>query len=379
MIWLPIVWKFLWNLNSPPIEEEDFKRQLDIKTGKIKPKKLNKGDSGLMGSQPTFFEFIEHELAEMKATNMKWNSYKVFQGHARLLKQFGQEKFAKGKMFTYEDVDWNFRLKLIDWLADRNAQLAYGNKNLKVLKQFLERARRKKLHNNTDYLGSGWVIPQKKAVGQKIILNIEELDYLAQMRLSPHLEKVRDIFLIGAGTGQRFSDFSRYTSDHFYKTINNIPILSLISTKTDTPAKIPLNLFPWLIPALEKHDYHTPKMSMQKFNQGIKIVCEKAGFDEKILKIEQYMGRKAHVKKFYVPKYEEVSSHCCRRSFATNLYRMGYRLAQIMPMTGHATESQLREYIGIDAEENAETIAMEIISQGSAKTQHQTKLRVAAR
>ncbi|MBK7870748.1 MAG: hypothetical protein IPJ74_08690 [Saprospiraceae bacterium] len=37
---------------------------------------------------------------------------------------------------------------------------------------------------------------------------------------------------------------------------------------------------------------------------------------------------------------------------------MGYSLAQIMPMTGHSTEAQLRQYIGIDGEENAEAIAM---------------------
>ena len=139
--------------------------------------------------------------------------------------------------------------------------------------------------------------------------------------------------------------------------------LSLVSIKTDTPSKIPLNIFPWLIPILEKHDYSTPEMSMQKFNEGLKLLSKQAGFDEKVLKVEQYMGRKARVVKSYVPKHEEVASHICRRSFATNLYRMGYSLAQIMPMTGHATESQLRNYIGIDNEMNAEEIAMSIIKK----------------
>ena len=88
-----------------------------------------------------------------------------------------------------------------------------------------------------------------------------------------------------------------------------------------------------------------------------------ADLDSRVLKVEQYMGRKPRIEKSYVPKYQEVSSHTCRRSFATNLYRMGYRLSQIMPMTGHSTESQLRDYIGIDAEENAENIAIEIMNQ----------------
>ncbi len=239
----------------------------------------------------------------------------------------------------------------------------------------LERARRKKLHSNTDYLGDGWTIPRKKAKGEKAILNAQELGILANLELSGHLEKVRDICLIGAGTGQRYSDFSKYTPDNFYRTLNGISILSLISIKTDTPTKVPLNIFPWLIPVLEKHEYTTPKMAMQKFNDSIKQICKMAGFTEKILKVEQYLGRKARVKKFYISKHEDVASHVCRRSFATNLYRMGYRLAQIMPMTGHSTESQLREYIGIDTEQNAEEIAFSIMKHRENKNASPSPVR----
>ena len=363
------------------IEPKDFRDQLDIKLGRkeiVEAPRKHKGISKKeKPKRPTFFQFLDQELAEMKATNMKWNSYKVYQNHARLYKEFGKDKFRK-KSFNYEDVDWNFRLKLIDWLTDKNVQLAYGNKNLKILKQFLELARRKKYHTNTDYLGSGWVVSKKKAVGQKVILNNDELQYLANMELPNYLDKVRDILLIGAGTGQRYSDFSRYTPNHFYKTINNVPILSLISKKTETPAKIPLNLFPWLIPVLEKRDYQTPKMHMQHFNDAIKKICEQAGFDEQILVIEQYMGRKARVEKSYAPKFKLVASHCCRRSFATNLYQRGYRLAQIMPMTGHSTESQLRNYIGIDAEENAELIALDIMKEQHPDSLKRGGLRIAA-
>lgn len=350
------------------ISLEEFRERLDIRTGKIEPPEASLCDyESNEDKTVTFFQFIDLEIEEMTTGGMKCGSLKVFKLHADIIKRFGKEAFPKRKEFDFEDVDWNFRLKLIDWLAGKNFQIAYGNKTLKVLRQFLERARRKKLHNNTDYQGVGWTVTQKKAKGQLVTLSVQELNILANMKLKGYLAKVRDICLIGAGTGQRFSDFSRYTPDNFYRTINNVPILSLISTKTDTPAKIPLNLFPWLIPVLEKHGYATPEMSMQKFNDGIKELCKKAGFDERILKIKQYMGRKARIKKSFVPKYEEISSHICRRSFATNLYRMGYSLAQIMPMTGHATESQLRQYIGIDNEQNAEEIALAIMQgQGRA-------------
>lgn len=273
-------------------------------------------------------------------------------------------------------MDWNFRLELIDWLSERNDKLAYGNKTLSVLRQFLERARRKKLHTNIDYQGAGWMVPKKKAVGEKVILMPEELKILADLRLFDFADKVRDLFLIGAATGQRFSDYSRYTPNNFYKTINNIPILSVISQKTDTPAKIPLNIFPWLLPILEKHNYASPKMSMQKFNETIKDICKKAKLDSQVFIVDQYIGRKARVEKKYVPKYQSVSSHTCRRSFATNLYRMGYRLPQIMLLTGHATESHLREYIGIDSEVNAEEIAFSIMRRKKEKNSGENRLRI---
>ena len=303
------------------------------------------------------FEFIARELIEIEAAKMKKSSLKTFRTHSKILREFG-EFIDPVNLFTYEDVDWQLRLRLIDWLADRKVQLAYGNKTLKVLRQFLESARRQKLHSHTDYQGKGWTVTRKKAHSQKVLFTEAELNILAALHLTGHLDKVRDICLIGAGTGQRFSDFSRYRPEQFSFSFHGVPLVSVISEKTDTLAKIPLNIFPWLIPVLEKHGYATPVMSMQKFNEGIKVLAEKAGFDDKLLVVHQYMGRKARVEKFYTEKYKLVASHLCRHSFATNLYRMGFKLSQIMPMTGHATEYQLREYIGIDGEQNAEDIGL---------------------
>ncbi|MEL6659157.1 MAG: phage integrase SAM-like domain-containing protein [Bacteroidota bacterium] len=327
------------------------------------------------GTMP-FFDFITREIEEMKAANMKRGSWKMFQVHSRILREFAEQRGGQ-EVFTYEDVDWNLRLELIDWLTNRNVKLEYGNKTLKTLRQFLERARRKKLHTNTEYQGSGWIVSQKKAKGDIVTLTTKELDTLARMPLTGFLAKIRDILLIGSGTGQRFSDFSVYTPSNFYATSSGIPLLSLISKKTDTPTKVPLNIFPWLISVLERHNYTTPKMSMQKLNDGLKVLCKLANLNDEVLVIEQYIGRKARVTKRYAKKHELVSSHICRRSFATNLYRMGYRLSQIMPMTGHATEAQLRQYIGIDDEQNAEEIGLMVRQQRNSEVlQKRTVLRV---
>ncbi|MEL6720266.1 MAG: tyrosine-type recombinase/integrase [Bacteroidota bacterium] len=341
------------------VSTKEFKQKLNTLTGKVAVQK-----SGTKSDTPheraEFLEFLDLELAEMKETKMNPDTLRGFKLHANIIKKYAKEQGT----FTYEDVDWGFRLKLIDWLTKRNVQLSYGNKTLKVLRMFLERARKKKIHSNLDYDGRGWLIPSTKAKGQIIFLTLQELQTLAGLELTGICEKVRDLFLIGAGTGQRFSDYSKYQPHNFYVSDQGIPILSVVSKKTHTPAKIPLNIFPWLIPTLERHRFSSPKVSMQKFNFWIKEICIEAGFDSKMLKIEQYMGRKPRVVKSYVFKYEKIASHTCRRSFATNLYKMGYSLAQIMPMTGHSSESQLREYIGLDNEENAENIGLEILKKG---------------
>ncbi|MEO0685530.1 MAG: hypothetical protein AAFY76_10935, partial [Cyanobacteria bacterium J06649_11] len=108
-----------WNYGQ--IILEDFKRQLDLKTGKAEP--LPKVQEAL-SDRPTFFEFVEEELAGMQAANMKRGSFKIFKRHAAILKEFAIEQFPKGQLFDYEDVDWDFRLKLVDWLTSRNVQLA---------------------------------------------------------------------------------------------------------------------------------------------------------------------------------------------------------------------------------------------------------------
>lgn len=334
------------------IEVADFKTELDVRQGKLdgaSEKKIRVG----------FLQFMDIELAEMKAKGMSYSSWEPYRRHARILQRFAEEE---GR-FDYEDVDWNFRFKLIDWLTEQGVSLNYGNKTLSTLKQFLERARRKKLHTNIQYHGNGWIVSQRKAKGQLIYLDRKELQKLADLPLTGRLKRSRDLFLIGAGTGQRFSDYSRYKPENFYTTAKGVPLLSIISQKTHVPTKVPLNLFPWLIPVLEEYEYTSPTTYNQKLNEDIKEIAQLAGLIDKVLVVNQFIGRKARITKSYAKKWEYVCTHTCRRSFATNLYRMGYSLAQIMPITGHAKETQLRDYIGLDAEENAEAIGLALLNR----------------
>jgi integrase len=55
------------------------------------------------------------------------------------------------------------------------------------------------------------------------------------------------------------------------------------------------------------------------------------------------------------PKHELITSHTCRRSFASNLYGKLPNMT-IMAITGHKTETQFLKYIKITPTENAEKL-----------------------
>ena len=58
-------------------------------------------------------------------------------------------------------------------------------------------------------------------------------------------------------------------------------------------------------------------------------------------------------------KWECVTAHTARRSFATNMYKRGYPTLMIMKITGHKTEKAFLSYIKVSEEENAEKMLAE--------------------
>lgn len=75
-------------------------------------------------------------------------------------------------------------------------------------------------------------------------------------------------------------------------------------------------------------------------------MCKLAGIDTLVLK-----KVKDELKE--VPKYEAVTTHSMRRSYASNYYNV-IPTALIMSVTKHATEIQLHKYLGLTDDEIAD-------------------------
>lgn len=185
-----------------------------------------------------------------------------------------------------------------------------------------------------------------------IYLTDKEINTIAKHDFSnsERLDNARDLFVIGLRTGLRVSDFLRIGKDNILGNIINIT-----TQKTNQNLFIPIH--PQFQEILNKRSGEFPReITDQKFNLYIKEICEIVGFKEKTsgAKINSDTNRK----EFGIfPKHELVTSHICRRSFATNLFLGGFDNATIMKATGHKSETQFLKYIKSTQEEHLQKIS----------------------
>lgn len=176
----------------------------------------------------------------------------------------------------------------------------------------------------------------------------DDLDKLNNMKLKPEAAAVRDRFLLGCYTLQRFSDYSRMKASDI---INGVIYVKQV--KTGAVVVIPVH--PVIYDILDRNGGEFPSLnSIQAFNTCLKRLCKKAGIND-IVSVERTRGNK--VERLKLKKYDMVGSHTARRTGATLMYLAGIPTAMIMKITGHTTEQSFFQYIRIDKLENAKDLA----------------------
>lgn len=116
------------------------------------------------------------------------------------------------KASTYDDFLDFLRTEIKNNKGGKGLKTNSVGKHAKNLKAFLNNCMRRELIPHSD-------LRFMKKLSEKsfsVYLNEDELDRLLQLDLSNKPEKaiIRDLFIIGAETGLRYSDFSRLTKHH---------------------------------------------------------------------------------------------------------------------------------------------------------------------
>lgn len=296
-----------------------------------------------------FYDNLENKVLKSGKTGVTGATIRKYKTIRNKILEF--EKYKK-KRLLLQDVNMKFHKDFIYFL--HNVQkLNYNTtgKYLTFIKTICLDAKKYGLKINPEIESDQFRATKEKVTF--ITLSETEINkiYQKNFKNKPYLENAKNWLIIGVWTGARVSDLLNFTK-------KNIKNGFIEYTAIKTTQKIILPLHPQVREILENNKGEFPrKISSQKFNDYIKKVCKEVGINEdvegsKTTEIKNKVWRK--VKGTY-KKYEIVSTHICRRSFATNHYGE-LPTPVIMAVTGHTTEKMFLNYIGKTAKDNAETL-----------------------
>lgn len=325
----------------------------------------------------TLFSFIQEFIEKSKTKpNPKTGrpvSYKMQREYEATFKHLKNYATEKNKVIDFKDIDLNFYDGFIQYLQEAHpikptrsketdpkkpgnkktegGKLAVNTigKKIQTLKTFLNSATEEKLNPYDAYKSKKFVKLSEES--ESIYLNESELTKLFEKDFKdrPGLERVRDLFLVGCWTGCRFSDISQIIPENISEGF-----IHLKQYKTGEKVIIPLH--PVVTAILNKYEGRLPEtISNQKFNKALKDIAEAAEINEMTHKAITKGGVKVSTA---YKKFDLVTSHTARRSFATNLYKSGFPSLSIMAITGHKTEDSFLKYIKVTPDEHAKKLQL---------------------
>ncbi len=244
--------------------------------------------------------------------------------------------------------------KINDFITFMETEQTYGEqtvaRHLGRFNFFCARAEEANISVNKNYKERFFVKKEEEVM--EPYLNEEEIERIFKKDLShdERLDNVRDNFIIGLWTGLRISDFNSNLN------IDNIKenYIEIKTNKTGTWVSIPIH--PMVRAVLNKRFGMLPaRISDPKFNIHIKTICQICDIDQ-LMKGKLFDSKEKRNKVDFYKKYLLVSSHICRRSFATNLYGVVPN-SVIQNVGGWATEKMMLHYIKKSKREHAELLS----------------------
>jgi integrase len=216
-------------------------------------------------------------------------------------------------------------------------------KHFKVIRTMMNIAKKRGYEVIPDYEDKDFKLINSDA--DTIYLSLDDLSRLNTFKFNDSLRNAVDLFLVGSFTGCRYQDYSSLSMDNI-RNVSGIEMIYMQQKKTLKPVVIPVH--PVLKEVLKRHNGFPYNISSQKLNEYIKDACRLAGFTDKQVR---YYNQGGKMKSETLEKWQRVSSHTARRSFATNMFLAGIERTLIMKITGHTKESTFMKYLRIDSEQ----------------------------
>jgi integrase len=269
----------------------------------------------------------------------------TWQKQLNCLERLREFDAASGYPVMLHTADLNFYHAFTAHLVS----LGYGSntigKILSIVRSWLREADASGESVNRAYQSTQWYIGRERS--NHISLSLEELERIENLKLSGVTEQARDLFLIASFTGLRYSDVSNLS-----EAVISDGMIHMEQQKTRGEVVVPVH--PVVQRLLEK--YRTagrvipPGISNVIMNVHLKEVARLAGICDEFVKRTTRGGKRISQR---MEKWQMVTVHTARRSFAKNLFLTGFKLEHLSRVMGHSSVDQTIEYIGLDAIEKA--------------------------
>lgn len=304
--------------NKVPVSDNSYLLNfLDLSIERLDLKRANDGSQGLK-----------------KSTIKGYNTFR------NILKTYEE---AIGSKIRFNGLDKGFIDDFFKWLVEEKKYAkSQSSRLMKRLKKLLKEAQVEGItvSINPDLIGRDYMFKPEKVIN---VITEEDFIKLIEVKgLPDYLENTRKWVLIGLMIGQRVSDLLKLKKEMIRFEKENLAMIDILQQKTKTPVTVPVENH-YVLNILKSNLPH--KISDQRFNEYIKEVFKRAGIDNEV---SGYIRNKETNRKEFItgPKYEFITSHDLRRSFASYFYDKGKPVNTIMKITGHKRESTFYEYIG---------------------------------
>ena len=266
------------------------------------------------------------------------STYKRYKVFYHLLERF--EGFVCKKLYVEEiNVDFIRDFMVFGKEEEYSENTIY--RTIHFVKTILNFAERKGVRTCVRELE----VRREKQSKQVITLTENEIVQIEQTDVPKKLQAAKDWLLISCFTGQRFSDFIHFDLNNL-NLIKGKTCLSFVQQKTKKGMILPLH--PKVLELINQKGGSFPSfLDNHLYNEQIKQVGKYANINDTI-KARKRIGFRT--KDVEVQKYEVLTSHIGRRSFATNFYGK-IPTPLLMEATGHSTEQMFLKYINPNNDE----------------------------
>src|SRR5690606_17715452 len=274
------------------------------------------------------------------------------------------------KQIQFKEINKAFTDKFKNWLLnDKGYSVNYAGRQFEMIKTVCIDAQK----NDVEVTPHSTKLKSfKESEDDKHIqtLSFDELEQIRNTEMpTPILNEVKKWVLIGCYIGQRGSDLLSLTVDNLRINAKGVYV-DIIQQKTKK--HVTIGVVKDYVVDILTNDFPKP-ISHQRFNKYISKVCEIAKINQKVKGYR--FNNKTNRREFGTfLKYELITSHCFRRSFATNFYKM-MPTAVLIGITGHSTENMFLKYINQRADKDANAdLFMQFFEQMNEK--QEPKMRV---